>query len=118
MALSRRLLGQRGALLRQVRGEVPVHGVRLVLTERAVPWRPAHEMEAVRVPVIPVVAAAAHFEPLDARGAAVARRPSGQLGAGADEVPLVGVPLPLGDAGPHPIIAGPEVLVPNDEGGV
>src|SRR5439155_2166228 len=99
-------------------GQVPIHGVRLVKIERAVAWRPAHEAEAVGVPVIPVVAATANFEPLDTSRAAVPRGPGGQLWPSADEPLLLPVPLPFGYAGPHAVVVRPEVLVPDDQGGV
>src|SRR5437762_12116999 len=47
----------------EVFGHVVVHRPRLVLGERGVGWHPAHEMEAVRVPVVPVVAALFHVVP-------------------------------------------------------
>src|SRR5262249_1391733 len=58
------------------------------------------------------------FVPLDASRAAVPRRPGGQLWPRADKPPLILVPLPFAHAGPHPVVVRPEVLVPNDQGGV
>src|SRR4051794_30881051 len=98
----------------EVLGEVPVHGARLVLRELLVEGGAAHEVERVRVPVIPVVAATGHLEELHAARAAVAGSAGGQVRASADELAGRPVPLPVGYAGPHAVVVRPEILVAHD----
>src|SRR5712692_11046907 len=99
----------------QVLRQMPLHGVGLISGERAVPRLAAHEVEAVRVPVVPVVAPALDVEPAPSGWAAMPRSSGGQIGTCAGELVTLSIELPLGDAVPHPIVVGPEVRVSDDQ---
>src|SRR5579884_2927948 len=92
--------------------------MRLVLGPRAALRFAAHKVEAVGVPVVPVVAAAFDVEPAPARRTAMAGRPGRQVRSRSDELIALAVVLPFRDAGPHLFVVRPEVLIAHHECGV